>query len=394
MNRRGATAAITALAMVALIGCAGLAVDTARAWLVEDRLKTAIDAASLVAARQMSDPNRDAQATAVFWAQFTQGGGQSQLPGCNRHQSPDHPRCQRFLEDPGLCDCDRPDHAVRGHLGADGLVLGLRRGAACGHGTRGRARAGPDILDEHRVRRARRSLQRPSRRSRPCWASYTAHNDTQLNLWVSVVPFARTINVGTANSGFLNTTNMPPGWDVTKWTGCIEALRTGSDLSEAAPTGGSKFRPYFWPSTYKLVGTATGRCTNANAYPSSGGTRYCFGDNDWDAAGNGTPLQSDLNNNYMYNYLHTTSGMSQSQSVGPNILCALTPIQPLTASRTAVQNAVNAIQAPAKSGGTTTVVGLQGAWYTLSPSGRASGKTRTPEFRTHPHYRCPTAHPI
>ncbi len=96
----------------------------------------------------------------------------------------------------------------------------------------------------------------------------------------------------------------------------------------------------------------------------------------------------------MYNYLHTTMGMSQSQSVGPNILCALSPIQPLTASRTAVQNAVNAIQAPAKSGGTTTVTGLQGAWYTLSPNWQAtSGKTRTPAYRTHPHCRCPTTRP-
>src|ERR1700693_2643529 len=75
MNRRGATAAITALAMVALIGCAGLAVDTARTWLVEGRLKTAMDAAALVAARQLSDPNRDAEVKAVFWAQFSQGGG-------------------------------------------------------------------------------------------------------------------------------------------------------------------------------------------------------------------------------------------------------------------------------------------------------------------------------
>ena len=94
MNRRGATAAITALVMVALIACAGLALDTARAWLVEDRLKTAIDAASLVAARQMSDPNRVAEATAVFWAQFSQGGG-SHGTWAPPSPIPSSARCQR-----------------------------------------------------------------------------------------------------------------------------------------------------------------------------------------------------------------------------------------------------------------------------------------------------------
>jgi Flp pilus assembly protein TadG len=367
MNRRGATAAITALVMVALIGSAGLAVDTARAWLVEDRLKTAIDAASLVAARQMSDPNRNAQATAVFWAQFTQGGASHNYLGAT---------VSNLLITPDANDSSKIQVSATATVPTTLFgVISAQTVSFSDHAVAQRAGSGLEValvLDQtssmNTVSGGQTKLAAAKSAVQTLLGILYGANDTQLNLWVSVVPFARTINVGTANSGFLNTTNMPPGWDVTKWTGCIEALRAGSDLSEAAATGGSKFRPYFWPSTYKLVGTATGRCTNANAYPSSGGTRYCFGDNDWDAAGNGTPLQSDLNNNYMYNYLHTTSGMSQSQSVGPNILCALTPMQPLTASRTAVQNAVNAIQAPAKSGGTTTVVGLQGAWFTLSPS--------------------------
>ncbi len=173
MNKRGATAAITALVMVALIGCAGLAVDTARAWLSRtgsrrrlmpllwwQRAKFPIRTA--MRRRRPSFGRSSVRAEAATTT--------SALPSAIPH----HPGCQRFLEDPHLCDCDHPDHAVRGHLETECLLLGLRRGTARGLGARGCARAGPDILDEHCVRTGRRNLQRPRRRSRPCWASSTA----------------------------------------------------------------------------------------------------------------------------------------------------------------------------------------------------------------------------
>ena len=316
MNRRGATAAITALLMVALIGCAGLAVDTARAWLVEDRLKTAIDAASLVAARQMSDPNRNAQATAVFWAQFTQGGGSHNYLGAT---------VTNLLITPDANDSSKIKVSATATVPTTLFgVISAQTVSSSDFAVAQRAGTGLEValvLDQtgsmNTVVNGQTKLAAAKAAIQTLLNILYGNNDTQLNLWVSVVPFARTINVGTANAGFLDTTNVQ-GWDVTKWTGCVEALRNGTDLSEAAPTGGSRFRPYYWPSTYKLVGTATGRCMNTNAYPASGGTRYCHGDNDWDAGnGNGAPAQSDLNGNYMYNYLHVTDGMSQSQSVGP-----------------------------------------------------------------------------
>ena len=295
MNKRGATAAITALVMVALVGCAGLAVDTARAWLVEDRLKTAIDAASLVAARQISDPNRDAQATKVFWAQFSQGGGSHNYLGAT---------VSGLLITPDANDSSKIKISATATVPTTLFgVISKQTVSSSDYAVAQRAGSGLEIalvLDQtssmNTVSGGQTKLAAAKAAVQTLLGILYGNKDTQLNLWVSVVPFARTINVGTANSGFLDTTNMPPGWDVTKWSGCIEALRSGSDLSEAAPTGGSKFRPYFWPSTYKLVGTATGRCTTGNAYPKIGGTSYCHGDDDWDA-GSGAPSQTDLNNN-------------------------------------------------------------------------------------------------
>jgi Flp pilus assembly protein TadG len=367
MDKRGATAVVTALGMLALVGFAGLAVDTARAWLVEDRLKTAMDAAALVAARHMSDANRNAEATAVFWAQFSQGGGSHSYLGAT-------------VAGPSFTPDANDSSKIRIDASATipttlFSVISKQTVAFSDFSVAQRAGTGLEValvLDQTASMNDKYNGQTKLALAKAAVQTLLGilygSQDTQPNLWVSVVPFARTINIGTdtRQRNWLDTTNMPPGWDVAKWSGCIEALRSGTDLSEASPLA-SRFRPYFWPSTYKLVGTATGRCTANNAYPSINGTRYCHGDNDWDT-GSGGPAQADLNNNSMYNYLHATNGMTDSQSHGPNILCALTPIQPLTASRTTVQNAVNAIQAPAKSGGTTVAAGLQGAWYTLSPS--------------------------
>ncbi|HWT10956.1 MAG TPA: Tad domain-containing protein, partial [Roseomonas sp.] len=74
LNRRGAIAAVSAVVMVPVIGFAGLAIDLTRIWLLNARLKTAVDAASLVAARTMTSATRDADTRALFWANFNQNG--------------------------------------------------------------------------------------------------------------------------------------------------------------------------------------------------------------------------------------------------------------------------------------------------------------------------------
>ena len=54
MNRRGSVAMTVAICMITLVGFAGLAIDLARLWAVKSRLQTSLDAAALVAAREVS----------------------------------------------------------------------------------------------------------------------------------------------------------------------------------------------------------------------------------------------------------------------------------------------------------------------------------------------------
>jgi Flp pilus assembly protein TadG len=368
MNKRGTTAAATAIMMATTIGAAGMAVDTSRVWLVETRLKTAVDAAALTAARRMDEPNRNAEASSVFWSHFIRADGTNQYLGAT-------------ISGPTIA----PVTGNPNRLSVQGSatipltlfsILGEGNVTRTGSATAQRGGGGLElaiVMDQTASMNETASgggtkLQAARTAAHTMLDMLYAGADTQRNLFVSVVPFARTINIGTGNANMLDTSGMPTGWSQANWSGCVEARRSGNDTTDVAPTGTGRFRPYMWPSTYRLVGTVgTGRCIAGNAYPgATNSTRFCHGDNDWPASGQG-PTQTELNENYMYSYLRN-QGMSHAQSVGPNILCAMTPIQPLTASRTAVNTALNAITAPAKSGGTTTAVGLQGAWYTLSPA--------------------------
>jgi hypothetical protein len=355
--------------MASMIGAAGLAVDSTRIWLVETRLRTAVDAAALTAARRLTEPNRDTEARSVFWSHFTQADGTQGYLGATITNPTITPGAEEatltvqasatigtslfaVLSQTSVVRTERAS-VVRGGSGLELAIVvdqtaSMRESAGSGFtGTK---------LDA-----ARSAIH-------TMLNVLYAGRETQQNLWVSVVPFARTINIGTGNSSMLDTSNMPTGWALANWSGCVEARRSGHDTTDAAPTGGARFKPYFWPNTYRLVGTVgSGRCVTANAYSgSNNNNRFCHGDNDW-GTNSSSPTQSQLNGNIMYSTLRD-AGMTHAESIGPNLLCAMTPIQPLTASRTAVNAALAAIQAPHRSGGTTTAVGLQGAWYTLSPN--------------------------
>ncbi|WP_137179595.1 pilus assembly protein TadG-related protein [Roseomonas sp. AR75] len=390
-DRRGTTAVLTAMMMTGMIGAAGLAVDSTRLWLVEQKLRTAVDAAALTAARRITDASRDAEATAVFWSHFTQRNGALGYLGATIEGpviTPDPAQASRirvdatasvptslfrFLSD-GTMQRTGSATVQRGGQGLELAIVvdqtaSMRESASGSSGSSGRG--GGSSGSGSGSGGATTKLDAARTAIHAMLDVLYAGSDTQQNLYVSVVPFSRTINIGTGNSAMLDTAGMPAGWNLANWSGCVEARRNGHDTTDAAPTGAARFRPYFWQSTYRRVGTvAAGRCLPGNAYSSGGSSSvsHCHGDNDWPNTF-GAPTASQLNDNAMYAYLRN-AGMTAAQSAGPNLLCALTPIQPLTASRTAVNAALAAIEAPIKSGGTTTAVGLQGAWYTLSPNWR------------------------
>lgn len=445
-EERGAIAALSAIVMIAVIGSAGLAVDLSRIWLLSARLKTAVDASSLVAARTIDAPvaQRDGDTRALFWANMTRNGTQqnyvlSQIPNPTTQPVIERVSDTRIrvsatatipttlfsIISPGTTQMFETTLAEREGSGLE-LALVLDQTASM-------RTAAPGFTSK---------LAAAQNAAQTMLGILYGADDERRNLWVSVVPFARTISVGPANTNFLNTTNMPPDWNQGNWGGCVEARRNGNDITDISPaTIDGQFQPYFDRSTFRRVGyvllqggtaitstttlnaiTSQARnttstnwttqtnvaartidgvthagysvpltvganaCTTANAYSAisvnlfatSGATSttaytvaFCRGDNDWMNPNLTTTTSSGAGYNPEFANLRNAGmgvvGNLPTSSAGPNRLCTLNPILPLTASRTAVQAAIDAIQAPIRSGGTTTAVGMQGAWYTLSP---------------------------
>jgi hypothetical protein len=160
------------------------------------------------------------------------------------------------------------------------------------------------------------------------------NRETVNNLWVSVVPYVASVNLGPTRTNWLLAGSLDPNAYLNRaWAGCVEARHTnGHDSTDATPFE-VPFRPYRWAST-------------AGQYP-------VRGDNDW------TPSTITEQNQ---------ASLPDNEAVGPNLGCGA-PVLPLTAARSTVLARIASLQATFR-GGTMANLGLQAGWFTLSPRWR------------------------
>ena len=245
--------------------------------------------------------------------------------------------------------------------------------------------------------------------------------DTITGLYVGVVPYSTTVNIAmsgftpsnwltTAGKAQVQNTNLFPNIAPSsssvggKWMGCIEARTpitsitssqvttfgyrsypNGTDATDATPTA-FPFTPFFYPSTmihHYVFGQPVNRGTtqtsnNASGTPPWGSTGNTRGDNDWKLNGtvpNGSGL--DFGDNYALN------GGDGNTGVGPNLGCPI-PMLPLTASQTTVQNTITNMKATYR-GGTMINVGLNAAWWMISPNWTGLWPSPTPSTEPQPY---------
>ena len=79
LRRRGNVAMLTAIAAVPLVALPGIAIDSARIWLVQSRLQVAVDAGVLAAARTMSVNSNTTDGISMFWANFQPLGSPDEI---------------------------------------------------------------------------------------------------------------------------------------------------------------------------------------------------------------------------------------------------------------------------------------------------------------------------
>jgi Flp pilus assembly protein TadG len=353
-DRRGATAFFTAIIIVSLIGAVGVAVDGTRLVMVKSRLKTAIDAAALVAARDITLAESRTHATNLFWANFGRSSATSTLGYLGTQ-----------ITKVAVTDVAADTVSVV----AEGLfpmtfmqILGISSMPIASSAQAIRAATGLEI-----------ALALDNTGSMAGWPIASVitsatelvnilygngSKETEQNLWISVVPFSAEVNIGTNRSAWLKPgSNSAGAYMNTAWMGCVMARYDTVDAATGrtndftdVPPGAAPFTPFLYPST-------------AGLYTKTAGKKVIsFGDNDWTP---GTITES------------RQSTIAQNTAVGPNLGCPQNraggglAILPETASRTTVLNQINEMVANFR-GGTFINLGLQAGWWTISPRWRGA----------------------
>jgi len=349
-DRRAATAVMMAVSCLALTILFAAGVDLSRIYMVRGRLQTALDATALLAAREMTSDSRNADASSIFWANFAVA-----------HVATGVGVFGATTVGPTFTVVDDNTISVQATVYVNlvfGQLLGQNSLTMAEHAQAVRSTTGLElamVLDNTgslgtsgmaAVRQGATNLVN----------TIYGDSDTIKNLWVSVVPFTSSVNMGTAESSSWWAPSSPPSsaWLNKSWRGCVMARHTNSHDSDDAPPSPSdsttQFVKFLYPSTYHVYYTTT--TTTSHGHQTTT-TTYLKGDNDWTP----TNITEDQEASYF------------NSSVGPNLGCDFEPVLPLTASKATILDTISDMPLTPR-GGTFINLGLQAGWFTISPRWR------------------------
>lgn len=161
-------------------------------------------------------------------------------------------------------------------------------------------------------------------------------------LKIGLVPYSVTINVGSIAPQIVDKPYVPgrpnvkydPSKPRTEWAGCVMARETPHDIYDSSIFDGGKWKAYWWEHT-------------------TGDTIRNF----WDPAQGGTTTIP---------YVNNPSGNDMNNHANPNLGCPLTdPILPLTSNKTLLKERAAALR-PWHRGGTLGNLGMTWGWHVLS----------------------------
>lgn len=341
---QGTVLPLFGLALFAILGCVGIAIDYGRAQMAQSKLHAAIDAAGLAAASVSSSRDVNSEILKFTRANFPQGSADS--PG-GYYMGVRYTIDPTRIDDNGVLavnargtvpttfmqifgketvDIAAFTQITRGNTSME-LVMSLDITGSMG---------GQKIID---LRNAANDLV----------DILYGDKETIDRFWVGIVPYATSVNIGrnkiewlrdynTASPPDSDTTKYPAGYPATqlKWKGCVESRShygtlydTGEDMTDNPPTtAATKFPIYYWPSV--------------------------------------SP-----NNPWTVSNLRQTLPYDNNNARGPNVNCG-NEVTPLTSQKSTVKNRINQLQAWPR-GGTMGSEGLAWGWRMISPQWRGMG---------------------
>lgn len=308
LNRSGNIAVTFALAMVPMLLLAGGGIDFGRAYVVRSALVKALDASTLsVASSSSTDPAvLNARLTEIFTGNYKFSDiapattPTMQIDGNNVKTTVSATLPTTFLAS------IMPSITITVNSGVSKQTSGVEVVLALD--TTGSMADNSKLVH---LKAAAHSLV----------ATLYGNQQSANSVFVGVVPFTDTVNIGSANSSYLDQTQTLD-WGTTSWGGCVIAPNNAHDQDDAYSSNG-KWLPYYYPSDnnnlWKVTKTRHGVTT-------------------------------------------TTYNINSAQ--GPNLGCNKFPIVPLTNQRAPIDAAIDALQAD---GSTHINIGLAWAWYAISP---------------------------
>lgn len=334
-NEQGAVFIMAAAGMMALVGAVGAAVDIARTQMVEAKLQAAVDSAGLAAGAALSTSDVTALATKYIQVNFAQGnlgavlGEVTSTVSANTqiitvHASAEVPMTLVRVFGAATATVSADTEVTRTSKGMElALVLDI---------------TGSMWTDNNYLKQREASAALVN--------ILYGNRETVPNLWVSVVPYVTSVNIGSQSRALQwlkdgndasRVARYPASYpvDQPKWKGCVEERESPADVTDHPPLSGTgaaaiatRWNPFYWASS-----TA---------------------DNHWL---NGSTVSINEAVNY-----------SNDAGRGPNISCG-DSVLALTASKTTVLNKVSGLH-PWRKGGTMSNVGLVWGWRMLSPQWR------------------------
>ncbi|WP_424926865.1 pilus assembly protein TadG-related protein [Amaricoccus tamworthensis] len=326
-DERGAIAIMFALMLVPTFGAVGLAVDLTNGYILKSRLSKSIDSAALAAGRAMANGNAETVARQFFEANFGQSIDSLDLTSFEFKVSDDEKlitmevsaKKDTFFMRVFNRDTMNVSARTVVEREATGLELAM-------------------VLDVTGSMASGKKFKTMQSSALSLIDTLFGDDEELENVWVSIVPFVASLNIGTHNSDWLNPLDRAivsvEDYLTEGWRGCVEARPSPYDEDDAPPSV-QDFTSYFYPST-----------RDTQEEPSSDK------DNPW------PPIRSE--------WTYGSTGYGPNHACGPEII-------PLTKSRTTLETGLKNLVAWHR-GGTTANLGLSWGWRTLSPRWRGVWK--------------------
>ena len=365
------TLPVLAISMVAMTAMTGLAIDLGRMQLVQSKLQFSLDAAALAAGSTISTADLQTEVTKYLNANFNGYLG-STLTGvsatANSTITTITVSATATLPTAFLEIIDIPTITVTGTTQVSRLIAGLEVTLII------------DVSYGDDLTSFKAGL------ANFIQTLFQSGAGQSNNLYVSIVPFNQTVNIGTANTSWLNPSsvaaNNASGWGPSNsWGGCVMARSNGENILDDPPVSGNTL----FNQDYYASDTATSLHNKTNSVSGYSGLSMANATSDFNLG----PTEWQLLNNLQQTNSISTLTFAQYYGVnlwqgsilgvqkyasplnasaqGPNFMCP-PPIVPLTNNEQTVLNAINSISII--QGDWLPDQGLEWGWNTLSPRWR------------------------